>query len=282
MNCNACGAANENKATFCVNCGARLVAQTVVVNPAQVMAGTAASTPPQQPTPQTPAQMPPAVLTPSQPAAAWQPGESPRTSGKALASLIMGLANGLFMFFFFPLAILAIVFGHISRAEIAKSGGRLKGAGMALAGLILGYASLTIFPLLIIAAIAIPNLLSARQSANEASAMGSLRTITTAAVTYQAEHPEKGYPISLEALGTSVAGEPAILDSQLASGEKSGYRFTYTPIDANGDGSNEAYVLNADPITPGTTGRRHFFSDETGIIRSETGQTATGESPPLQ
>ncbi|MDP9267096.1 MAG: DUF4190 domain-containing protein [Acidobacteriota bacterium] len=277
MYCNTCGAANEDKANFCVNCGSRLLAQTVVVNPAQVMAG--AATPP--PSPQIPpAQMPPAVLTPSQPAAAaWQPGapQAPQTSGKAVASLILGIANGLFLFFFFPLAILAIVFGHISRSEIAKSAGRLKGAGMALAGLILGYASLTIFPLLIIAAIAIPNLLSARQSANESSAVSSMRTINTAAVTYMASYPDKGYPPSLETLGTAQ-----FIDSELATGEKRGYRFTYTPIDANGDGVNESYVLNADPVTPGTTGRRHFFSDDTGIIRYDTAQMATKESQPLQ
>jgi len=282
MYCSTCGAVNDGKANFCVNCGSRLVAQsglaqTVVVNPAQVIAGTTAA--PTQPSVETP----PAVLSPAQPTAPWQPGEQPpQTSGKAIASLVMGIANGLFMFFFFPLGILAIVFGHISRSEIAKSGGRLKGSGMALAGLILGYGSVAIIPILIIAAIAIPNLLSARQSANEASAMGNIRTINTAAATYVAEHPEKGYPASLDAMGGSNGTEAALIDSQLASGEKAGYRFTYTAIDANSDGVVEGYLLNADPLSPGTTGHRHFFSDETGVIRYDTAQMATKESPPLE
>ena len=287
MYCNTCGAANEDKANFCVNCGGRLVAQTgtaptVVVNPAQVMAHAGASPQPRQPqVPQ--AQMPPAMLTPSQPVVAeWRPGDTPQTSGKAIASLVLGIFSVLFLFLGFPLAVLAVVFGHISRSDITKSAGRLKGAGMALAGLILGYIGVAFIPLLIIAAIAIPNLLSARQSANEASALGSIRTISTAAVTYQSQHPEKGYPLSLEAMGTGTAEEPALIDSQLASGEKSGYRFTYTPVDANGDGVTEAFVLNADPLTQGTTGRRHFFCDETGVIRAETGEMATKESQPLQ
>jgi type IV pilus assembly protein PilA len=267
--CNTCGVANDDKATFCVNCGNRLVAATVVVNPAQVMAGSA------QPRP---AHVPPAVI--SQPPAAWPAAvgqQVPQTSGKAIAALILGAANALFLFFFFPLAILAIVFGHISRAEIRKSAGRLKGSGMALAGLILGYASLSIFPIIIIAAIAIPNLVSARSSANEAAAIGALRTVNTAAVSYQAEHPEGGYPQTLQAMSASN-----LIDPSLASGEKSGYRFTYTALDENGDSVFEAYILNADPITPGTTGRRHFFTDDTGVIRVDQTEMASKESPPVQ
>ncbi|MBI2677721.1 MAG: DUF4190 domain-containing protein [Candidatus Koribacter versatilis] len=277
MYCNNCGAVNEDKANFCVNCGAKMLAATAVVNPGAIIAGTAA--------PPTPAQMPPAVLPSAAPAAAWPAApdqQAVQTSGKAVASLILALSNGLFMFFCFPLAILAVVFGHISRSEIAKSAGRLKGAGMALAGLIIGYAGLSVLPLLIIAAIAIPNLLGARVSANEAAAIGSLRNITTAAVTYQAEYPDKGYPLSLEALGTATGDQPAFIDSELASGSRSGYRFIYTPIDDNGDGMVEGYLLNADPISPGTTGKRHFFSDETGVIRVETSQMANKQSPQIE
>jgi type IV pilus assembly protein PilA len=280
--CNNCGAVNEDKANFCVNCGGRMMAATVVVNPAAVMAApTAAATPPAQVTPAAnvpPAQMPPAVLPTVAPEWTGAPGQQlPQTSGKAVAALILGLANGLFLFFFFPLGILAIVFGHISRAEISKSAGRLKGSGMALTGLILGYGSVAIVPVMIIAAIAIPNLLSARMSANESAAVGAIRTINTAVISYQAGAPEKGYPPSLEAM--QAAG---LIDSSLASGEKSGYRFSYTPVDENSDGVVEGYLLNADPLTPGTTGRKHFFSDETGVIRSDSAQMASKESPPIQ
>jgi Domain of unknown function (DUF4190) len=80
--------------------------------------------------------------------------------GKETASLILGI-----FFFILPAAVLAIIFWHLSRSEIKRSGGRLTGAGRALAGLILGYAGVSILPLLIIAAIVIPNLLRAQGGA---------------------------------------------------------------------------------------------------------------------
>ncbi len=97
------------------------------------------------------------VVPPGQPSLATMPAE---TSGKAIASLICGLL------FFVPLAfIAAIVFGHIALSEIRKSAGRLKGDGLAIAGLVLGYMWVVAIPImLIIAAIAIPNLLRARMA----------------------------------------------------------------------------------------------------------------------
>ena len=87
------------------------------------------------------------------------------TSGKAIVSLVSGL-----FFLFLPLSIVAIIFGHLSLSDIKKSASRLKGQGMAIAGLVLGYLGIAVIPVtLIIAAIAIPNLLRARIAANEAS-----------------------------------------------------------------------------------------------------------------
>src|SRR5437016_4649810 len=86
--------------------------------------------------------------------------------------------------------------------------------------------------ILIIAAIAIPNLLRSKMAANEASAVGSLRTLNTASVTYSTSYG--GYPTSLAALGPIAAGGTAtsgladLVDSVLASGSKSGYTFVYT------------------------------------------------------
>lgn len=86
------------------------------------------------------------------------------TSGKAIASLICGI-----FFFILPAAIVAVILGHLSCSEIGKSLGRIRGRGLALAGLILGYFGVAFIPfILIIAAIAIPNLLRARIAANEA------------------------------------------------------------------------------------------------------------------
>jgi Domain of unknown function (DUF4190) len=75
------------------------------------------------------------------------------TSGLAIGSLICGI-----LFFLFPSAIAAIVMGHISRSEIRRAAGRKTGAGMALAGLVLGYVGISVAIVLFLTAIAIPNL----------------------------------------------------------------------------------------------------------------------------
>jgi type IV pilus assembly protein PilA len=141
--------------------------------------------------------------------------------------------------------------------------------------------------ILIIAAIAIPNLLRSRMAANEASAVGSIRTINTSAVTYSSTYPAAGYPPTLVSMGPSGAGAcvavPAtacLIDSVLAAGTKSGYTFTWS-----GDGATPSvgYSINAIPVSVGTSGQRAFFSDQSGVIRYQTtGAAATVASPPLQ
>jgi len=102
--------------------------------------------------------------------------------------------------FIFPAAVVAIILGHISRSEIRKSGGRVTGSGLALTGLVLGYLGVSFIPFLIIAAIAIPNLLRARIAANEASAVSMVRTINIAEGTYAGTHSDVGYACSLNDL----------------------------------------------------------------------------------
>jgi len=136
--------------------------------------------------------------------------------------------------------------------------------------------------ILIIAAIAIPNLLRSRMAANEASAVGSLRTINTAAVTYSSTYPASGYPATLAALGTSGGATSAsadLVDSVLSSGTKSGYAFTF-----KGDGNvpSTGYTITADPVNRGTSGQRGFFTDQSGVIRYDPTTTATSASAPLQ
>jgi Domain of unknown function (DUF4190) len=109
-----------------------------------------------------------------------------QSSGKATASMVCGIA--------------AVVLGHLALSEIKKSAGRLAGHGMAMAGLILGYIGVAMVPfILIIAAIAIPNILRSKMAENEASAVGSLRTFNTAMVTHAAECPKSGTPKICEA-----------------------------------------------------------------------------------
>lgn len=212
--------------------------------------------------------------------AAGVPSGPPETCGKAIASMVLGL-----LCFFWPASIAAVVLGHIARSEIRKSGGRQTGAGMALAGLILGYLGVSVIPILIIAAIAIPNLLRSRITANEASTVGALRTLNTVCMTYQVTYGQ--FPPDLKSLGAPPAGvEPGpsaadLIDDVLAGGQKSGYLFIYEAMDTNGDGRLDAFTVSASPVTRGTTGQRYFFTDHTGVIRADEAQRATAESPPI-
>src|SRR5580658_7178700 len=95
--------------------------------------------------------------------------------------------------------------------------------------------------ILIIAAIAIPNLLQARVAANEASAVGSLRTVNTAMITYVDNYPTVGFAPTLAALGGTSCAPPdqtsaCLIDTLLASGIKSGYSFTSTGIGGTPNG----------------------------------------------
>ena len=136
--------------------------------------------------------------------------------------------------------------------------------------------------ILIIAAIAIPNLLRSRMAANEASAVGSLRTLNTACVTYSTNYPSVGYPGTLAALGpstTATSSSADLIDSVLAGGTKSGYTFTFNA----GTGTpSTGYSITADPTSRGTSGQRGFYTDQSGVIRYEATSSATSASSPLQ
>jgi type IV pilus assembly protein PilA len=135
--------------------------------------------------------------------------------------------------------------------------------------------------ILIIAAIAIPNLLRSKMAANEASAVGSLRTINTACAEYNNTYGT--FPTTLVALSpatpaTSTSAD--LIDSVLAAGTKSGYIFSYTPGTAVG-GNISSYTLSASPVTIGTTGQRGFFTTVSGVIRADSSGTATVASTPI-
>jgi type IV pilus assembly protein PilA len=137
--------------------------------------------------------------------------------------------------------------------------------------------------ILIIAAIAIPNLLRARISANEASAVASMRTMNTASITYNSSYGT--YATALSNLGPSNGATPTstdadLLDQVLAPGggvnvsSKSGYTFTYAPA-AGG------YTINGDPTSVNQTGVRHFFTDQSGVVRFNSAQAAAITDSPL-
>jgi hypothetical protein len=211
------------------------------------------------------------------------PPGNPQTSGKAIGSLVCGI-----LFFFLPAAIVAVVLGHLSLSEIRQSAGRLAGRGMAIAGLVLGYLGLSFVPILIIAAIAIPNLLRAKMAANEASAIGSLRTYNTALARYAEECPNQGFPSNPAYLDLDGSRPSTCAQEDLASVPqgralpvKWGYRYFYIPMERDAAGHISKYGLAADPVSPGATGVRHFYTDETGIIHSSERGGADSKSPPL-
>jgi len=269
MFCSKCGTSMADNVEACPGCGAVVAAM-----------------------PQTP---PTPVFTPGGTAAAPQPALPPfqqyvpvqETDGKAVGSLILGILS------IFPLGLLAaipaIILGHISRSSIARSMGRLKGEGMALAGLIMGYCSIGL--VLLIAAIVIPTVLRTmpglkrtRMAANEAAAASTLHTINLAQSTYATRYPAKGYATDLSTLGPGPSGacpggegnaqHACLLDRIAGSSRcgdgvwcfKSGYMYLMTAA-CGSDGSCSDYAILATPITRGDTGNKSFCSTSDGIVR---------------
>ena len=146
--------------------------------------------------------------------------------------------------------------------------------------------------ILIIAAIAIPNLIRSKMAANEASAVASIRTINTSEVVYSSTYNVPNvFSATLAALGdagtasnciasavpTSTSAcllDPALEAATAAATAKSGYYFTYV----QGTGT---YTVNGNPSALNSTGVRGFFSDQTVVIRANSGAAATNTSTPI-
>jgi type IV pilus assembly protein PilA len=250
--CSRCSALVQEEVSFCPACGNAF--------------GFATAVPPRS----FPGSVPPPYTGPQE------------NSDKAIASLVFGLL------FFVPFSfVAAIILGHLALSEIKKSVGRLTGQGIAKAGLVLGYGTAVFIPLiLIIAAIAIPNLLRAKMGANEASAVGTLRTYNTALAAYTAKCPDHGFPSTTNGLGPGngdCAGAN-LIGAELATPQlvKNGYIFFYRAYSrGNRQSRLNVYTIAADPIAPNTTGARHFFTDQSGVIRYAYRTAATANSPPV-
>jgi type IV pilus assembly protein PilA len=142
--------------------------------------------------------------------------------------------------------------------------------------------------ILIIAAIAIPNLLRARIAANESSAVASIRTLNTAQISYNSAYPTVGFGASLSVLSGTCSSSAAptsagacLIDSQLASGTKSGYSFQMTGVSGT---PASTYQAIGTPISANTTGVRSFCSVADAVVRySSTSLSAcAGTETPLQ
>lgn len=147
--------------------------------------------------------------------------------------------------------------------------------------------------ILIIVAVAVPNFLLSRMSANESSAVASLHNIANAEVAYYTTYPTLGFAPDLNTLGPggvtcaeATATNACLLDNVLgctagvltASCQKSGYNFYIT---AGSGTANTTYSLNANPIVLGQNGQRFFYTDISGVIRYNTTVIATSADQPL-
>jgi type IV pilus assembly protein PilA len=139
--------------------------------------------------------------------------------------------------------------------------------------------------ILIIAAIAIPNLMRARMSANESSAVGGVRTISTAEVSYNTTYPTIGYTSALSYLaGTaspcvSTSANACLIDSVLASGTKSGYTYTMGLGSTTGT-PQPTYNVVSTAVIPNQTGVRYFCSFEDAVVRYSSATIAANSCTP--
>jgi type II secretory pathway pseudopilin PulG len=183
----------------------------------------------------------------------------------------------------------AIVCGILALVKAKKEPAVYGGKGMAIGGIVTGGLSFLLLPFIgIIAAIAIPSLLRARVSANEAATIGDVRTVISAQAAYTTVNG--GYYDTLECLGApgncipDYSG-PTFLDPTLASGiPKNGYRRTLylgeaadlagaaQPISPS---SVRSYAYVAVPLQRGQTGVRAFCGDVNGVVCA----TADGSEP---
>jgi len=138
--------------------------------------------------------------------------------------------------------------------------------------------------ILIIAAIAIPNLLRARIASNESSAASSVRSIATAELAYNASYPTLGYASALGNLGgpatgcTPTAATACILDNALSNGTKSGYTFIAAGFASAGT-TNDSFVGSSAPISFNQTGVRNFCIVTDGVLRSNPGVSGGVPAP---
>src|ERR1041384_4074405 len=201
--------------------------------------------------------------------------EGPK-KGLAVAALILGIIG----FFTVGLvgvgAVVGIILACMAMSKIKRDPWQYGGRGMAIAALVLNIVSLVSFvPMGIIAAIAIPNLLASRRAANEGAAQASLRALHSAEATYQATRGQGKY-------GTlSDLAAEGLIDTKLASGNRSGYHFE---VELTTDNMNyPGFSGVGGPMTYVSTGIPSFSIDETGVMRARDsrGRPSTKMDPPV-
>ncbi len=139
--------------------------------------------------------------------------------------------------------------------------------------------------ILILAAIAIPKLLTVKQTANATAAVANTKSLLQALTAYQSQYNQ--YPAALTDLGGAAGTAPTatgaeLVDNTLADAATTpfqGYVFTYTPTAGTG-GLNDSFTMTIDPSST-ASGNRHFFTDDSDVIRWNDGSAALVTSPPI-
>ena len=137
--------------------------------------------------------------------------------------------------------------------------------------------------ILIIAAIAIPNYIQSKMRANEASAAQSLRNIVTAELVYSTTYGINFTDNLAKLSGSGINADQnnaGLIDDVLASGIKQGYSITYTPLTTDAQGHTATFSVAADPLSS-STGQRHFYADQTCVIRVNVSVPAGPTDIPL-
>jgi hypothetical protein len=202
-------------------------------------------------------------------------GLSPETSRKAIFSLVSGVL-GLFP----PFAVVAVVFGHLSLSEIRKSGGRLVGRGIAIAGLVLGYGGFCLIAFLIILGFAsMPHgkplskgQLTTVVSSTQPVAVAAIRSLNTAEIAYAQAHRGAGYTCSLEELSSSWG-----ISGDVARAQQNGYVIALQGCAAaKTDGPVTKYQIAAYPAQPAPAKLPAFCSNQSDVIKVDWNGSSQG------
>ncbi len=151
---------------------------------------------------------------------------------------------------------------------------RLRARGFSLIELLI-----VISIILVILAVAVPKLNTAKENANEMVVIREIQTIHQAETQYQSQFGK--YALTLAQLGPPTSGGPGpeaadLIPNSLASGDKDGYTFVLTA-------TPQGYTVNANPKVYNSTGRRTFFSDQSMTIHQNwTAEAANASSPELK
>lgn len=202
----------------------------------------------------------------------------PLRKGLAVTSLVLGILSLFTLGLLGVGAAIGLILGIVALVRVKKQPTVYTGQGMAIAGVVTNGLGCLMFPIVgILAAIAIPSLLRARVSANEASAIGDVRTVISAEMAYESAAGTYGPPECLVAPSATgcITGYPAtgptFLDARVGSlTTRTGYVRAFvpgapltTPLSPSGIAT---FCYSAVPATAGQTGIRSFAGDQTGRI----------------